>query len=308
MATAAVVAVRRRQGPSTPPASGGAAAAVDDDTLRRLIRVQATFRGARTRRQQQLLLLRPSCAAGGLAATDAHAGGDSGGGGGGGTMVMVPVRTAARVIRTCAERRRGNWILLCYALFLLAFAAMLLDVTSQKAAYLLKDSVKKRLGAVQTKDGRTYSECHTLEDIGYWIPAAAEALTAISEKQLGAMSSLNGAEMEALVAGNAVPAPAQVPPPPLASAIGGGDAAAAANHTGQAAADFNIVTGAQTLLRTAADGTIYLPAEGLVMQYNRAVPTLQVRAPADAEWIMIRTDDEMSRNVGGSQPLRRFLS
>ena len=249
MATAAIVALRRRQ-----EMDGGAETAepllVGDGALRRLVRVQATFRGARSRRkvQQQQRW---------------HAGASSG------VVRMVPVRAAARVIRESAVRRHGNRALLLYIVFLMLFAAMLLHGSNQEGAFMLKDGVKRRLGAVKTKDGRTYSECLTLEDIGYWVPAAAASLTSVSDSELSSMNSLSPEQMAALVAGGSMPpSPSGLgaaPAPP------GGRPAATTNLTG------NLVTGAKTMLLTADDGSVYLPPIGLVMQYNRIVPTLQIR-------------------------------
>ncbi len=170
------------------------------------------------------------------------------------TMVAVPLRTVARVLREGERRRTGCIRLVLYVFYLAVFAAALLTISDRQNSYGVRSGIVKRLESVRTPAGDTFRELHTLDAVGAWIPAAALALR--SDPRAG---PTGGAGAEA-GAGTEVGAGAGAE---------GVDAGARAEAT-------NAGTAARNALLVAPDGTRYLPNYGLISLYNRPVPYLLV--------------------------------
>jgi hypothetical protein len=181
--------------------------------------------------------------------------------------IVIPVRTAARVLREGERRRTGCVRLGLYVAYLAVFAAALLTTSDRQNTYGVRSGIVQRLESIRSPDGDTFRELHTLDAIGEWIPAAALALR--SEPRGGA----------------------------------GTDAAASAGGPGAGGRPTSeTLDAARNALNVAPDGTRYLPNYGLVSLYNRPVPYLLVsmrrrqmdedgscsgvsRAPGVAQWV-----------------------
>ena len=208
MASAITVAVRRRQRRQLPGLSEEDCAAVA---------VQAAFRGFKARS------LDPAQEKSGTR-----------------TAPLIPVRTAARVLREGRQRRVGCIRLIVFIFYLWVYAAMLLTVFDRQNSFELRTTLQRRLEGVTTPDGKGFAACDTLDDVAAWVPAAALALRD------------DGGVARAAAANRTVAARAQLP-----------TAAAAGNAS-------------TPLLGVGEGGELFVPDIGLVALYNRPLPSLMV--------------------------------
>ena len=107
-------------------------------------------------------------------------------------VIVIPVRTAARVLREGERRRTGCVRLGLYVAYLAVFAAALLTTSDRQNTYGVRSGIVQRLESIRSPDGDTFRELHTLDAIGEWIPAAALALR--SEPRGGAGTDAAGGD------------------------------------------------------------------------------------------------------------------
>ena len=157
MAAVAIMMVRRRQ-----ELEDAAHLSVEE---RAAITLQAAFRGMKYRQAAP--------AAAGLRIDGSFrkhvAGGKT-------TVVMIPVRQAARVLREGRDRRVGCIRLALYIFYMWIVAFLILSVGDRSHAFELREAVVRRLASIKTAHDKDYEHLGTIDDIAEWIPAAAIAL------------------------------------------------------------------------------------------------------------------------------------
>jgi hypothetical protein len=252
MATAVIIARRRRQ----PALCDGLS---DEDVAAQML--QAAFRGYRVRVSPLLREISDE-------ATE---------------VVLVPVRTAARVLREGERRRTGCIRLVLYLCYLWVFAFALLTTVDRKNSFEMRSGIVQRLESITTPDGEGFRELQTLDAIGAWIPAAVLGLrdgsssSAAADAAAAAGAAAAAAAAAALASGSAAGAASGAggdsAGTPGAGAGAGAGAASGGLPGGPGGAATNVALGA---LGVAADGSLYLPNYGLISLYNRPVPYLLV--------------------------------
>ena len=238
MATAVIVARRRRRRRQHPPGGGEEEPLSDQEVA--IIVIQAAFRGFRVRTGETLREISDE-------ATD---------------VVLIPVRTAARVLREGERRRTGCIRLIVYLCYLWVFAFMLLMVSDRESTFGLRSGIMRRLAAVKTADGEGFDELKTLEAIAEWVPSAALELRDDAPAAPGRAAAAAGAGAGAGAPAPAAPAPAPAAPAPAPAAGGGAGTGA--------------VAAAQAAVARRTDGNIVLPDYGFVNLYNRPIPNIMV--------------------------------
>ena len=155
MAAVVMMMVRRRQ-----QLEDAAAFTVEE---RAAITLQAAFRGMKYRQAA------PGGGTSGSTFRKPAPGGKT-------TVVMIPVRQAARVLREGRDRRAGCIRLLLYIVYMWIVAFLILSVGDRSHAYQLREAVVHRLASIETEHEKNYEHLGTLDDVAEWIPTAATRL------------------------------------------------------------------------------------------------------------------------------------
>ena len=93
------------------------------------------------------------------------------------TVVVIPVRQAARMLRERRDRRTGCIRLLLYIIYIWVVTLMILSLTDRPSSFQLREAVVRRLSSIKTgQHAKDYEHLVSIDDIAEWIPAAAVAL------------------------------------------------------------------------------------------------------------------------------------